>query len=347
MYEPLSARNTRLSVSFGGTDISSELWPYLLSLTFTDDTDDMADDLKITLQDRGKLWLEHWLRSAVEAAASEKLAVSASILPQNWQDNPPLHTGAFELDSISASGPPSVITIACASLAFSGSLRQTKKYKVWKNCSLRDIVQEITARAGWNCMFLSSHNPTYDRVEQNRQSDINFLRKLCQDAGISIKPTDGKIVLYEQCEFEARDPVRVIRNGSNGLYTKFKLESGSANSRYASCRVRYLNPASGMCIEGHAEDPDVSGDQCLELSAKVASSGEADAYAKKQLRLHNKFSKTADFTFPGDTRLLAGNTVLLQDWGGWNGKYIITQAIHSVSHSGYTTRIRIRKGLDY
>lgn len=345
--EQLLARNTRLSVSFGGTDISDDIAPYLLSLVYTDDSDDMADDLKITLLDRGKLWLQHWLQSATQAAAGEKLTVSASILPQNWQQNPPLQTGNFELDSISVSGPPAVITIACASLAFSGSLRQTKKYKVWKNCSLRDILQQITAGAGWDCMFLSSHNPTYDRIEQNRQSDINFLRKLCQDAGISIKPTDGKIVLYEQQQFESQPPVRVIPYGPDGLYTKFKLDSGSANARYRSCRVRYSDPATGNLIEGSAEDPNVSGDQCLELSAKVSSPGEAEQYARKQLRLHNKFARTATFSFPGDTRLLAGNTVLLQGWGGWDGKHIITQAVHSVSNSGYTTQIKIRKGLPY
>ena len=53
----------------------------------------------------------------------------------------------------------------------------------------------------------------------------------------------------------------------------------------------------------------------------------------------------ASFTFLGDTRLVAGNTVELDGFGAWNGKYIIKQAKHSVSSSGYTTQISLRKVL--
>ncbi len=53
----------------------------------------------------------------------------------------------------------------------------------------------------------------------------------------------------------------------------------------------------------------------------------------------------ASFTLPGNTGLVAGVTVKLEDFGGWSGKYIIKQAEHTVSSSGYTTRITLRKVL--
>ncbi|NCE63018.1 hypothetical protein D1159_00125 [Pseudoflavonifractor sp. 524-17] len=307
----------------------------------------MADDLKIEVQDRDGVWLEKWLRSAVEAAAGGWLSIGAVIKPEHWKKDGALKTGAFELDSVDASGPPASVTISGASLAFSKSLRQTKKSKTWENYTLSGIAAEIAAGGGMGSLYESSTNPSYRRMEQAKQSDIDFLKKLCQDAGISIKATDGKIVLYDQAEYEAKDPVLAIEKGEKGGYIKYKLSSGSADTRYSKCRVRYMDPGTGKCIEGTAEDGDVSGDQCLEITAKVASTGEAQALAKKRLRLHNKLAKTATFTLPGDVGLVAGVTVQLKGWGGWDGKYIVTRATHTVGGGGYTTQIKIRKVLNY
>lgn len=79
------------------------------------------------------------------------------------------------------------------------------------------------------------------------------------------------------------------------------------------------------------------------INQKVSSVAEAQLLAHKMLRLHNKYEYEANFTFPGDTSLAAGCAVELEGFGAWNGKYIIKQAKHSVSRSGYTTQIILRK----
>lgn len=71
------ARRTTAAIVFGGTDISRSILPYLLSLTYTDNEEDEADDLQIKLQDRDGIWLEKWLNDAIDAAAST-VAVSAA-----------------------------------------------------------------------------------------------------------------------------------------------------------------------------------------------------------------------------------------------------------------------------
>ena len=346
MGEQVLARRTEVSVSFGGVDITKDIKPYFLNLTYTDDADDTADDLKLTLQDRDGIWVENWLKEAVEAAAGNKLSIGAVITPKHWANGAALNTGTFELDSVDVSGPPATVTINATSLAFSAALRQTKKSKAWESYTLSGIAAEMAANGGMGCMYLAAQNPYYDRVEQTKQSDIEFLKKLCEDAGISLKATDGKIVLFDQADYEAKPPVRLIQRGKGG-YTKYKLASGSADTKYAMCRVRYMNPATGACIEGTAEDPDVSGEQCLEITAKVGSIAQAQALAQKTLRLHNKLALTGTFTMPGDVGLVAGITLLLEGWGGWDGKYIVQTATHTVGSGGYTTQIKIRKVLGY
>lgn len=346
MGEQVLARRTEVAVSFGGVDITRDIKPYFLDLTYTDDADDTEDDLKLTVQDRDGIWVEQWLEEAVEAAAGNKLSVGAVIAPKHWGNGDTLDTGTFELDSVDVSGPPATVTINATSLAFSSDIRQTKKSKAWESCNLSGIAREMAAGGGMGCMYLAAQDPYYDRVEQTKQSDIGFLKKLCQDAGISIKATDGKIVLFDQADYEAKPPVRILEKGKGG-YDKYKLASGSADTKYAMCRVRYMNPATGTCIEGTAEDPDVSSEQCLEITAKVNSIGQAQELAQKTLRLHNKLALTGTFTMPGDVGMVAGVTILLKGWGGWDGKYIVQRATHTVGSSGYTTQIKIRKVLGY
>ena len=114
--------------------------------------------------------------------------------------------------------------------------------------------------------------------------------------------------------------------------------------------MRYVDPASGARIEGIAKTDDYNEDaknnQQLEVFAKVSSVGEAKALAEKRLRLHNKFARTAAFTLPGNPALAAGVTVLLDKFGGWDGKYIVSQAKHTVKPSGYTTDIQLRRCLE-
>lgn len=274
------------------------------------------------------------------------MTMSATITPENWPGNGgPLPTGTFEMDSVRASGPPSVITIQGSSLGYGSSIRQTKKTKAWENISLSGIANEIAGNAGYGCMYEAAYNPTYTRKEQNKKSDITFLSELCHDAGLSLKCTDGKIVLFDQSVYEAKPPVMTIRRGG-GKYETYDLSTGAAETQYGSCRVSYTDPATGQCIEGTATADGEDGDskQCLEITARVDSAGEAQELAEKNLRLHNKYNRTATFTLPGNTALVAGVTVQLEDFGGWDGKYMVKKATHKIS-GAYTVTIDLRKVL--
>lgn len=287
-----------------------------------------------------------------DISVSAGLKIQAVIVRENWNGDgkdKTLNCGQFELDSVTASGPPAVVTIKATSLPYSDQIRQTKKSKAWESYALSGIANEMAAANRMVCMYESASNPFYSRVEQLKTSDISFLSKLCHDAGISLKATNNILVLFDQAAYETKDAVRTIRRG-DGTYTKYSLPLGAADTQYASCRVSYVDPATGKCIEAttYVEDysADAKNNQQLEISAKVSSAAEAKNLAEKNLRLHNKYEKTAAFTMPGDPDLVAGVTVKLEDWGAWSGKYIIKQAKHTVSSSGYTVQITLRKVLE-
>lgn len=367
MSNPDAARRTDLRIIFDGADITEDIAPYFLSLNYKDSEEDNSDTLQISLQDRDSIWLQSWLEKAINATAASKLKISATITPENWgSGGGSLPTGGFELDSVEAAGPPATINVSGVSLGYSSPIRQTKKSKAWENYKLSAIAGEIAGNGGLSLVHESDSDPFYERVDQTKESDMSFLSGLCHDAGISLKCSDGQLILFDQATYEAKPPVLTIRRnngrilpaapGAYGAYGKdpncteyisYRLSTGAAETQYGSCRVSYTDAATGQLIEGTAtaEGEDSKSGQCLEITAKVKDAGEAQALAAKHLRLHNKFNRTVTFTLPGNTGLVAGVTVKLEDFGGWSGKYIIKQAEHAVSDSGYVTTITLRKVL--
>jgi phage protein D len=278
------------------------------------------------------------------------LKISAVIVLRNGNNDGKdavLDCGQFELDSIDAQGPPATITIKATSLSFSNTVRQTLKSKSWENITLSEIASQIARQNGMGVLFESGFNPRYSRVEQYQTSDIAFLQKLCHNAGCSLKATNNILVVFDQAAYEGKKAVRKIKFGEEGGYTKYKLSTGT-NNCYTSCRV-YCTTTSGAVISAteYAQNYNENSDnqQCLQVCQRVSSKAEAQELAHKLLRLHNKFEITGTFTFPGDPRLAAGNTVELCDFGFGDGKYIVKSAKHSISSSGYTTQVTLRKCL--
>lgn len=281
------------------------------------------------------------------------MKISAVIVQQNWhgdgKDNV-LSCGEFELDSINCGVGPSEVTIKGTSIPYASTIRQQKKTRGWEAYYLSGIAAEIAANGGMGLLYLSANNPYYNRREQYQTPDTTFLKNLCHDAGVSMKITNNIIVLYDQAEYEKRDAVLTIRYGDGSYVGKPSLKTGKAETQYASCRVRYTNPATGKCIQAVAYVEDYKADdkknQQLEVTARVSSYAEAKSLAEKRLRLHNKFERIVSFTLLGNSEIVAGLNVMLEGFGMWDGKYVTKTAKHTVGSSGYTTAITGRPALE-
>lgn len=70
MSDENTARHAECTVEFNGTDITSSIMPYLLSLSFIDNEEDASDDLQIKLQDRDGIWMESWLQKMIDGDVS-------------------------------------------------------------------------------------------------------------------------------------------------------------------------------------------------------------------------------------------------------------------------------------
>jgi phage protein D len=350
------ARRAAWRIKVKGVDITDEIRDNLISLEITDNEEDQADDLQIQIADRDAVWLQKWLNDTIQAGARTKglkfvvwIGISADDGTVNQQK-----TGTFMLDSVKHKGPPAVTTIKCISLDYSGGIRTEKRDKAWENYTMSGIAGEIAGKAGLQLMYLASKNPTYARKQQDQETDIYFLKRLCQDLALSLKITDKKMIIFEKSQYENRDKVDTIKFG-NKKYISWDLSTTTGEISYDICTVKYTDPKTGKVVEGSYKSDEWADNEPTEdggearhqelviTDEKVSTADEAKALAEMRLKMNNLFEKAASFTLPGNPALMAGQTLELEKWGYWDGKYMISKCKHKISRSGYTTQLTLRK----
>ncbi len=332
------ARRARLTLTYNNKDISKDLAQYLLSFSYTDHASGKADDLQITLEDKAGLWKADWM-------PEKGATVKATIQVQNWDklgQFEELPLGTFEIDEIECSGPPETVTIKAVSVPESTSLRGEDKTRAWEKTTLYLIASDIAAEAGLGLLYETSDNPQYDRIEQTEQSDLAFLLKLCEDAGLSLKVTGQQIVIFDDSKYEQMEPIMTIARGVA------PVESYSASSQtrevYSAARVKYQGRRGKVYIYTYTPPNRPLTGKTLIINERVDSLAEAERLARSRLRQKNKEETKFSLTMPGNINLVAGVTVLIQGWGKFDGKYFVEKATHS--GPGYTTKVELRRVLE-
>ncbi|MDR3280935.1 MAG: hypothetical protein LBT23_10515 [Synergistaceae bacterium] len=335
-YDP---RQTRIELIYEGADISKDIAPFLLSFNYDDKSSGESDDLQITLEDRDGLWRDPWYPSKGER-------ITASIITANWK-NPgehlSLYCGSFEIDEVEISEPPMTVNIKAVSAPRSTSMRGETKSRNWDGYKLSGIANDVAHSAGMNLEYLASSNPLYDTRSQASISDMKFLMKLCTDAGLALKVTDSKIVIFDEAEFEGMDPVMVLARG-DGRIVSMNIKTKMAGT-YKAAEVQYSDTEADETHFGvYAEDGIEESEQVLRINQRVKSRKEADELAQSKLHEANKNETTGSFNLQGELGLAAGSNIEIIGWGKFDGIYFIESAKHSYGGSGYTTSISIREG---
>lgn len=341
------ARRVALSVLFQGNNISKDLNNYLISCSYTDNSEDNADDLNITIDDREGQWLK-WLQA--DTLLNVKGAeIACVIVYKNYNDTGKekvLDCGTFEVDTVNIDGPPQKLTFKASAIAAKNKIRVEKKTKAWEGYSLKGIAAEIAANAGMVLMYESGYVPSYVRQVQDNISDILFLKTLCNNAGISIKITSKTIVLYDQAEYEQKAAVYEI-DRTKGGFISYSFSTSTNDTSYEKCHVTYTDPKTKKVIEATYTAPNAKEDgQTLEIKdVKVSSKEEALKVAEKRLRQKNKGEYEASLSLPGNPDLVAGVNITLKGFGPFDGKYIINKATHSIT-GGYKTEINATRVME-
>ena len=333
-------RKARLNLMFEGKDISKEISPYLKNMTYTDFASGKADDLQITLENTGGLWSGEWF-------PQKGSKVKAEIECTAWGElgDVSLSCGTFEVDDITASGPPAIVTMKAISSMVSTAIKGEMKEKVWEAITLKQLAGGIAAEHGLSLFFSADQDAPYDRVTQSKESDLALLARLCKARGLNLKMAEEKLVLYEGKTFEAKAPVFTLKNGASEILTwSFNTKS---HNIYRACTVQFFDPIKKGLVE-HTFTPDNSPEtgQTLVVNSRVESIAEAQTQAVAELRSANKDEVKASFSLVGNPHALAGLNVWVEGFGIFDGTYFIDEARHAMG-AGYKTTASLRRVLGY
>lgn len=126
----------KFQIKYNKRDITADLTPHLLSVTYTDKVAGESDEIEIRLEDTDALWRNEWYPTKGDTL-------------QLWfgYENNTVYAGAFQIDEIEVSGPPDTVTMRGLAAGIKNAIR-TKTSKAHEGKSLKEIAQDVAKKHG-------------------------------------------------------------------------------------------------------------------------------------------------------------------------------------------------------
>ena len=177
-----------------------------------------------------------------------------------------------------------------------------------------------------------------ERITQNKERDLTFLKTLAEQYGYIFKITDNQLVFYKtQKLIDAKSAKIINRTECSRINLREKT-----SQNYKAVTVSYHNPKTGKTITATAKNENCVKGDTLKLSQRVENKQQALIKAKAALSKGNHTIE-GSIDMMGNPYLIAGLNVEMKDVGHFSGKYHITQATHSIDrNSGYSLSLEVK-----
>jgi hypothetical protein len=270
-----------LDITIGGKNVT-KLFPPVntIALRYEDCLNFKSDNLEIICPDVNDVLINSSLI---------KKGVILNVKIHQWNKNYPgehvmLDCGAFEIDIIEQTGPPTELRLSGTSIPISGTLKLTPVSQLWQKTTLKAIHSTIATRNKLKPVWDAPESSNYSigRLQQNQESDLHFITRVCESKGLGCKVTPQQtLVVFNEQDYELRKPVATLdfKKPSTWGLKKWKLTSQSQDV-YASAEVSSTNPLSGDTSSGEygpdPKDTSGSGEKAKSTKPAVVTEPETD-----------------------------------------------------------------------
>lgn len=332
-------RRISYDLKYNGNKFTADIDPFVTGLSYTDNFTGSADDLTINLADKDRIWLGNWMPE--KGAAIQAVL----IIPPGWgnKSTSKRDLGYYEIDESSGGGPPTTVSIKSTSIPQESSLKGEKKSRSWEKTTLKKVLTDVAKKNGLGIYYDAADNPSFERLDQEYESDGAFLYRLCNENGLALKLANKKVYAIDEEQLESLDTVATI-NRTDQLIKKWNYKD-TLNGSYKSCKVTYTDTQKKKTYKQTftPSKPPKTG-RVLLVNEEVNSDAAALRLAKKKLREANKEATTVTITMAGIINLYAGQTVNIKGFSNLDGKYIITSLSGKTGDTSETT-LNLRKCL--
>ncbi len=325
-------RRSSLELCYNGVNASGDFSDEMESFSYEDVASGEADAIEITVNNQSGRWLDRYMPEQGDY-------VEAEIAVENWDregDNRRLSCGKFELDSFRAEGFPQTVSIRGITTPILTDFNVTAKNRIYSNTTAKMILSDICAGAGISLVY-EAEDYTVEEAEQSGQTDMSFSFSLCSAHNLAMKLYNNKMVVYDQTNYEKKEPCYAIDRSEMQKYT-YSLER---TNLYDSVQIQYADPSSDETLTYSYTVPGESGRRKLFLNEQADSYRDAEIIAKSRLLENIRNAASISFTVRGDTKHMSARNVEITGLGKADGIYFIDRVTHSKSAKGvYTCAVK-------
>ena len=224
------ARNIRVIVIFNKVDISDEIAHSISSLNYTDNSKNAIDDLEIELENLDYRWLEEWY-------PDENAQLLVGIHEELENETNFLDLGTFYVDEPTFEDHK--LTLKCLALPLDQNIRDQKNSVAWERVTLKELVMQIANKHEMNAE-LYAENVFFERLDQNKETDLAFINRVVKEIGLNMKVSDDKIIIFDDEEMEKNDTIEVF-NIKDYRIRSFSLKKKNKEI-YDKVEVSYYDP---------------------------------------------------------------------------------------------------------
>jgi len=224
------ARNIRVIVIFNKVDISDEIAHSISSLNYTDNSKNAIDDLEIELENLDYRWLKEWY-------PDENAQLLVGIHEELGNETNFLDLGTFYVDEPTFEDQK--LTLKCLALPLDQNIRDQKNSVAWEKVTLKELVMQIANKHEMNAE-LYAENVFFERLDQNKETDLAFINRVVKEIGLNMKVSDDKIIIFDDEEMEKNDTIEVF-NIKDYRIRSFSLKKKNKEI-YDKVEVSYYDP---------------------------------------------------------------------------------------------------------
>lgn len=322
-------RRATFTLLYEGKDITADLLPVVVSLSYTDKASGESSDLDIDIINNNRIWMKDWIPTKGDKLQCKFRYEGVTEV---------LDCGGFEIDDFEYSGAPDKLRLSAVATSITGSLRE-KRTKSYERTTLRQVASDVAARNGLK-LTGKIKNVTIDRITQNEQSDLEFVTKLADEYGHTTKVENGQLIFFTEEELHAQPAVTTLTDRE---IKNYRITSQSQGT-YKAAEISYQNPGQKKLIKHKVEDKSIKKGDVLKVKARAESKQQAEEKAKAALAKANGGETKMEVSIEGVAWAVGGANVLIVGYGRFDDKYQIESATHKLSKmSGWTTDLTLKK----
>lgn len=307
-------------------NITKDVAKYVTNIDYTDFEHGQSDEINISFEDSENLWHSAWIPTKCDVLT----------LKIGYEGEKLLNCGAFEIDELEYETPPDVVTVKALAASIKKPLRQ-KNSVAYENKTLKQIATEIAKKHDLTLVG-SIADIKVQRITQNQQRDLEFLKKLAEEYGYIFKVTSDKLVFYETAKLKSASVTKIFYKKD---LSRISL-SEKTSQKYKAVQVSYNNPKTGKTVKTTVKNPNVVNGDTLKITSRCENRKQAQAKAKAALNTSD-VSMEGTIELIGNQYLVAGINIELKGLGHFSGKYHVTKARHTINReSGYKTVLEVK-----